>query len=867
MRRRLIGLSIATAAVWASTAHAYNNREHERLPDQALQIANILRRGQNLQRKVSDMTGSSVPPLDIRPASVPASEALKWAAFIDEMKATPDRIAQLRTGLSDPKVASSHCGNRYPLLAAGQHLAQCKAGDIPFAVKRYWGSNTSDCFIRGNYFAGDPDKAEFFNAIPSNFAGALLGYYAQSVDDEVNDSIWWFSITNQSFLSTVKAVTDDASDFTFAVILAPFACLWSLFSGDNCFDKARDWGHQANPVTRADALEKDFEKMLSPGRLDGDDYFSTTGVWHFINVEDGENGDFNRIAGMHYTQGGWQHGVDVLGVGRIDALDWGVIVGGDYLGLTLDPDEATGVSRYQQSPDGPISRRKDDWYDGIAHTEFEPLDNLALYGWRRFQSDHDASGLGWVFHAIGDAVAPHHGIAATGWGHRPFEDFVGFAWKEMFREGDPEHYLLMTDIITRAYKWWSFIDAAQRSGNPSDIPIRDLITALAQETRSVSDYAIKTSISVDYGDSSNEPKARFFYGDTADQTRSLLENGTGATLAFLVKASQLIAVDTSTSPCACPGGQGRIAGTCQPCSTIGMVEVNGICSAACPADLPFRDPVGHCTLSCPQQNCAGTSCATDEFIDGTTCVAKCSAPHPFVVDRECRSSCPADTVVISHDPVQGPFYCQKSFCTTTLASNDSQQICCPSTKRFVDNDTCVASCPSNDPFFVDDQDSLPFDVPRRPVVCRPDCLGTGHEFFVPNASGAPIKCLTTCPSTEPFAVPSIGGRICMSSCPANTPFHNPVINGATVDCLASCPFLHDSAHQCLGACPPATPFHGSDGLCIAFCPATEPLHAVDGTCVSVCPAATPFHELNGACVAQCAFGVSADGQTCNSEIR
>ena len=853
MRRGLIGLSIATAAVWVSPAHAYNNREHERLPDQAVQIANIMRRGALLTKKVSDLTGVSVAPLDAQPATVPAAEAAKWTAFVNETKAMPDRIAQVRVGLSDPRVDTSSCGKLYPQLAAGQHLAQCKAGDIPFAVKRGWGSNTSDCFIRGNYFAGDPDQAEFFNSIPSNNSGAVLGYYGQAVDDEVSDSIWWLSVQNQEFRSTVQAVLDDASDFSLAIVLAPFACLWSLFSGDNCFDKARDWGHQANPVTRADEYAKDLEKAINTGRLDGDDLFSTTGVWHFINVEDGPNGDFNRIAGMHYTSGGWRGGVNILGVGRLDALDWGVIVGGDFLGLTLDPDQATGVSRYQQSPDGPISRRKDDWFNTIGHTEFEPLDNLALYGWRRFQSNHDASGLGWVLHALGDAVEPQHGIAATGWGHRPFEDFAGFAWPEMFMEPKADHYFLMTDIVAQAYQWWSMIDAAQRSGNPNDIPVRDLITALAYQTRGVSDYAIKTGISVSYGSGPDENAARAAYGGTANQTLGLLESGTAATLAFLVKASQLIAVDNSPSPCSCPNGQGRIAGTCQACSTINQVEVNGVCADKCPVDLPLLDPSGHCAVTCPNNNCTGVACPTDEYVENGQCTNSCSSAHPFVLGRECVSGCPANYVTVTHDPslssTSGPFYCEKSFCTTTKASNDSTQICCPSNKPFVDSDTCLASCPLAKDFFVRDPNN-------HPSLCIATCAGTGNEYFVPNEGT--LECLSQCPAGQPFGVTTTGGKACSSSCPQQTPFHAPEANGATVDCLAACAVVHDSANECLGVCPPETPFHQADGLCVAVCPVDSRFHMKNDTlCLAQCPPSTPYHDVDGTCEVVCAFGVDA----------
>jgi hypothetical protein len=825
MRRFLMGLTLAAAVAETTPALAYNNREHQRFPDQAYQIANILRRGDYLAKKVSALRGASVTPLSTRPASVPASDQAVWDRFLAEARDMPGRMGQIRTGLADPTVPSNKCGNAYPTLAANQHLAQCKALELPFAVKRGWASNTSDCFVRGQYFSGDPDVPEFWNELPTDFTGALLGYYGQNVDDEVRDTIMWIDVYNAGFVGTVQTVVEDVTQFGIAMVFAPIACLIAIFSGSDCLDDAENLAHQLNPVSEIDKdvkeIEKDFEDGTPFANIDGDDLFSTTGLWHFINVEDTSGGDFNRIAGMHYTHGGWRGGANILGVGRIDALDWGIIVGADATGLMIDPDKALGVTRYTQDPDGPITRITNDWLQPIGHIEFEPLDNLALFGWRQFQTQGDASGLGWVLHALGDAVAPHHGIAATGWGHRPYEDFVGFAWHEMLDEGMPEHYDLIQATLEQAFFWWRFIDDYQTAVGPNDINVRDLVTALAFDCRAQSDFALHNGISVGYSDG-DESRARDIYGSSAGQILPLLEDGTGATLAFMVKASRLIPNDTSTSPCACDKGSVRQQGVCRPCSANGQVEVDGHCTPTCPSDAPLLEPSGHCTKTCPAgTTCTGVSCPNpSDFVEGGRCVAQCSSANPVVLGRECRSSCPQGMITSDSTPK----FCEPNpFCTTKPGTGDTTRFCCPPDERFTVSSTqggtqtltCVAQCPQSSPFFI-----KPAGVNLSP--CMTSCP-LAFRFVVPQEG--PLECLSACPGNLPFNVQGEGAFICLAQCPTFQPF----LTGST----------------CVSECPQSTPFHdGQTHQCVAQCPLQ--FHLTDGTCVDSCP--NGFDRTTFACL-------------------
>src|SRR5690606_31566714 len=125
------------------------------LPDQAYQMMNIMRRGAHLTQKVSALTGSSVPPLTARPASVPPEEQALWDRFVLEAQAAPALLGQLRSGLKNPRRSTDLCAGAYPRLDPGENLADCKASELGFAVKRGWATNDTDCFVRTNYFAGD----------------------------------------------------------------------------------------------------------------------------------------------------------------------------------------------------------------------------------------------------------------------------------------------------------------------------------------------------------------------------------------------------------------------------------------------------------------------------------------------------------------------------------------------------------------------------------------------------------------------------------------------------------------------------------------------------------------------------------------
>jgi hypothetical protein len=653
IRKTLIVLPTFAAVLATTTgAFAYNNREHERWPDQAYQLLNIVNRGAFFTERVAKDAAAATPPLPApvplttRPASVPASEQALWDRFVAEMRAAAPKLDQLLVDLPNPNRPSAECGNAYPVLASGGQLAQCRAGELPFAPRRHWNENEALCYLRRGYQMGDGDKPEFFASLPSRNTGALLGYYSQAVDDETKDSVLTVRITNLGFAGAAKGVAEDALELGLTILLAPFVCIGEfIFGGSDCLDDAANLAHDADVIARIDEIIPD-----GVGQIESDSY---TGLWHYLNV--GHSGEFNNVPGMSYLDGGVN--------GIMDAFDIAIVVGTDLAGLTLDPDSALGPKRYGQYADGPKNRRKADyWSTGIGHVEFEPLDNLALYGWNRFASTKGASGLGWVLHALGDALAPHHTVAATGWGHRAYENYAGMVWAKIFHEGLSAHYADFSAALVHAYHWWRFIDDRTGGNNATAVPMKAFIEAIATETRGLPAAASTwiPGISVPFQISGEDGNlARTFYAGQEPNVFDLATRSMGATIAFLTKAGAFLTPVPATAandPCLCPTGQARLAvdlagkifrnDACLACGTgifaSAPLWLDGQCVASCPSDKPLVTN-GACAAVCPiAGSCTGTVCPPSlPFVSGTTCVVRCAASEVVVDNRICATTCPS----------------------------------------------------------------------------------------------------------------------------------------------------------------------------------------------------------------------------------
>jgi hypothetical protein len=167
----------------------------------------------------------------------------------------------------------------------------------------------------------------------------------------------------------------------------------------------------------------------------------------------------------------------------------------DLLGFHVNHTTSQGPKNYEilgggdAHPDS-IPRTMADWETPIAiDAPFTPLDNLGKWGWDGFKTGAPSPAatrrFGWPLHAVGDATAPMHALGTTGHGHRPYEDVVDGKFDELVGSNDNAvSAATIQAVVQRGVLWRKAIQQWRaQNGQPQDIPIRDLVTALATQTR------------------------------------------------------------------------------------------------------------------------------------------------------------------------------------------------------------------------------------------------------------------------------------------------------------------------------------------------------------------------------------------------
>ncbi len=401
--------------------------------------------------------------------------------------------------------------------------------------------------------------------------GRQLGEQAAAVDNNDGDSHLWFRPTSAGGLGEAKKLWQDAWKTSVGALLAPFVCGYELFfGGDDCLGDATDMASDVDLVTKIEGLLPGF------GDLTGDPF---TTIWHFINVQDSPmlDNEFDDHQGLYYLQAAWL-GAAPIGVPQVDPVDLLIYLASSASGLSINYGESDGPKHYEIRSGADFHRDtkhrdRAQWQSlPLGLTPLEPVDNLGKYGWDRFRADTSYSrfdNLKFPLHAIGDAFAPHHVIGVTGWGHRPYEDAESELWPTL-----RYHHLPITEdaaspseriaqllhaksILRLAFDYRQQILAwrAAHAKGKTDLPIRDLITTLAIETR---DYAsgqmtdgagwpfdgTQSSLFLlgDIGSDGLKALSTSYYRDHTQSVpgmRFLIQKGVAMTLAFLVSAMEV----------------------------------------------------------------------------------------------------------------------------------------------------------------------------------------------------------------------------------------------------------------------------------------------------------------------------------------
>lgn len=736
-------------------AKAYNGSEHIRFPDQAYQILNIMRRGAFYAEQASRLTTNQSVVFAPLTSPPPGVDAAGWAAFRTAALNTPAVLDNVLVRLADPPLASPDCAGVFPSLSAGKHLYLCRAGDLPFAPLRHWGQNSNNCYLRRGYVFGGADQnptqggqiVPFFQGLPSNFTGAVLGLWATWPDDANEDTQLWFRPSNSLLSSDIKGAIEEGSADVIEGFLLLDVCMVDFFLGGDCLNDASEIANEIDLARLIDqqvgSAELDTYGQLTLGSNDWPFTalgVSLPGLWHFININVGADGNFNRPPGIKLTAASPSGGFNP------DAVDLAVISAGDLFGVTVQPDRSAGVQNYAQFDDA-NGRSTSDWINAaVGHTEFSPLDNLARYGWLSYTQPltapafggpgphgggAGANGLGWILHAIGDAMCPHHTIGSLGWGHPLWEKYAGDAWEGTLNvaafqeESLLTHYPDMVRALGYAYQWWTFINSAKGSSTVANAAYGKLITGLATETfqspfAQTPGRAFKSGVTLDYVLDKTDQRVSAQYGNCAPgqtgdcevvELRDRMLRTIGASIAFLVQATATPLPANPPSPCACPAGTARSGqtftginvnapnGTCKPCGTDAFKDLpnllDGRCVAICPEDKPTVQngvcvAVGACPVNTPFVKngvCVAGCCPTDPTCPAATPVREngvcgtCSTPF-FANYRECLAACPAGQV---------PSADGTKFCVPTSSPNtQGLSGACSSKILPAGSDACVA---------------------------------------------------------------------------------------------------------------------------------------------------------------------------------
>lgn len=563
--RRVVAVSLSLAFLLSPLcrrAEAHNAIVHQQMTEFSYEmlraveavLTNSFPQGMEVSERIKLVTEVRTPP-----AGVSAAE---WEAFLNVLASAARKLRERSANLPPPKSAT--CGQNIrpdqfcsdPLLSDPTRPADGwssgKLGDVRFAVVQSYKTG-SDCGVWPDW--SPPTRFSSLNgcSLPGggrkdhrDHTGTVLGLYALSIDDEIDDTHLWIRPTSVLGSSAVKEIADKAitggAGIAFIALSCAVNCVGEFLGFDDadcgdCVDRAIDLGKKV-------PTPSDIEGLI-PGVFDikGGDYVT---MWHFINMTPGVSNEFDDRQGLFYEEAG----LDAVP----GALDVAILAGTDFAGMSFNFGKSQGIHRYQIQngndghPDTKMRGRADWQKYVVARTPLSPIDNLGFFGWRSFRDNpNQTEFLGWPLHALGDASSPLHVIASTGYGHRPFEDAQERLWPRISDDLGAD----LKPLLQRAFEWRRFVLAWRARGGPErakDLPLRDMVTALAQQTYDYSrqqqpgsGWPFNDTLSSLY--LVDENLATDGYANRADAVtlvQPLVRNCVGAKMAFLASAMEVL---------------------------------------------------------------------------------------------------------------------------------------------------------------------------------------------------------------------------------------------------------------------------------------------------------------------------------------
>jgi hypothetical protein len=412
---------------------------------------------------------------------------------------------------------------------------------VRFPVTVQYGHKALTCAIDESW---NP-SGELASANPGAFTerdhtGVTLGYWSAAPDKEVKD--WVLRSTTLEFLQNPLIVSSIAAG---ASVTAATVCLMAC----GLFPPAC----ALCPVVAVGAggIVIDEITSIDADSLESEDY---VGFGHFVDMKptppfpafffDEKPGKLMERAGP---------------VGVTDTTEDLVTILFDLGGVHVNHAESQAPKNYQilLGASGAIGtdfhrnsfeRSASTWETPtIPHLQLTPVDNLAMFGYEEAKANRgdppEAKRLGWVLHALGDASVPMHAVGASGYGHRPYEDCVEMVFDDLVGSANVvASVAAVGEVVKRAFKWRKFIQDWRALHGTTEVPVRDLVTALAGVTRdkaSAKPAVFKAAHSLLYIADQDVAIAGYDNAEMATIQRDLLLEGIAAELAFLMAVTEV----------------------------------------------------------------------------------------------------------------------------------------------------------------------------------------------------------------------------------------------------------------------------------------------------------------------------------------
>ena len=713
----LRGLLTAALCLLSVKAHAYDKDSHQEIVELSWEVIRAAS-DPTLATRLATLYGVSAPAaLNTVPAvcttggsANPCGKNVttaEWSAFIATLSDTIRRLGSLPADV--PGIWPTSVCPLPPTSSPTQTLSQVVQPVSPLfpgfgpifstdvetkcGVEPFWRHGGIYDFVQVPASLGEG----------AGFQGTVLGRMSKGADDRKQDTTLRISLQNTALANWL----DQGVGTAVAAVAGPIVCFVSwLFGGPSCGDIIRSIRNGVRPIDTLAGLAP-FDACDLP--LVGDAPLlcdtqdeSFIGFWHLINMNPAaatvNNPVFDDKGGLYYPHAG-PAGVP----GLADSVFAGLL---DQLGGTINYDKSEGPKNYQilagndGHTDTITNRGETSWEaQNASLTMMEPLDNLAMFGWQRFltPATRTAGALLWPLHALGDATVPHHVSNTAGFGHTAYENAVFRNFPTLLfrpclserssssadcprtlespltgapgalrRQAVLDQFEQSRRILSQAFKWRQFIVAKQVAPNgPTFVPVRDLVTALAQETRSASTFNTVVdaggdacSVVNDLGPASvvaptlcsEGPIAHYSTTTMIPILRDNVERSAGAKAAFLMSASFLLPAAAPPAPVCKALGQActstLLSGAASTTCCENTAQATGVNStnerlerSTCPPTVFVLNPV----LNAPNAGtCLPTACHECNALVAMTPSGACPARSTRTFLGETRAACRCD---------------------------------------------------------------------------------------------------------------------------------------------------------------------------------------------------------------------------------